>query len=120
MNIEDFYTAPAHNAGRRIPLYAPDGSKTEHWLEVLGVDSDSYQKASLNMQRDLSVIKEEVDREDLLHRYKNKLLASLISDWSFDQECTDEEKEKLLKNAPLIAKEVDLFASNRDNFLKKK
>lgn len=126
-NMEEFYTKDRANEGVEMPLFKPTGEKTEHSFRILGVDSDAYAKAETAMRRALGGIQAEAkllgSDEDRLAfvdekqtYWKNKVLASVIADWTFDQECTEANKIEFLKNAPQIAKAVDTFISDRRLF----
>ena len=36
-----FFTRGVANEGVQLPLYLPTGEKSEHWVRILGVDSDA-------------------------------------------------------------------------------
>lgn len=145
MNIDDFFTVPACNKAQRLPLYDVEGKDSGQWIDVLGVDSDSYQKASegfdqrlleidylVSMAKAKAMESDDLDyassqlaelskkRTALITERRYALLAALIAGWSMDTDCNEKEKQRLLRNAPMIREEIDRFAGNRHNFLKKK
>ena len=146
MRPEDFYTKPACNTPQRLALFLPSGEKTEHWIEVYGIDSDAYEAVLAETQQQLLAIEvvahahkaaaledsEQIeqtisklqrvssDRQALLKGRELITKAALVAGWSFDAPCTQEAVMELLKNSPQIAQALDVFCSNRQNFLKKK
>ena len=46
-----FFTRGVANEGLQLPLYLPNGEKSEHWVRVLGVDSDSFRAAEAESKR---------------------------------------------------------------------
>ena len=45
LGMSAFFTRDRANEGIELPLYLPNGRKSEHWLRVLGVDSDAFRLA---------------------------------------------------------------------------
>lgn len=137
--MDEFFTRDKANEGVVLPLFRPDdGTKTEHWLKILGVDSDAYFKAETAMRRAMPGIEAEAkslkgNEEQLTFiaekqaEWQRKVLAAVIVDWSFDKEgvpekdrkeCTEENKVEFLTKAPQIAKAVDTFVSDRRLFFR--
>jgi len=125
--MEQFYTRDKANEGLTLPLYLPNGQKTEDFLIILGVDSDAFRKVNIEEQRKVSTtmeiatkIEDEDERKAFIDKReqdsKNTVLAALIKDWSFTQDCTTEEKIKFLENAPQIADAINTFAADRKRF----
>lgn len=109
-----------------MSLFLPDGSPTEHWLLVAGIDSDVFRKAQseqnrvtldLSDQKDEGTITED-QAEELFELSRTHLLSATILDWSFDSECTEETKVELLTEAPQIATAINLFVGSRKSFFK--
>lgn len=123
MGMEQFYTRPKANEGRRLPLYAPDGSKTEEWIQARHVWSDAFRMAE---EAGLRGAQEQVlglgDKPDpaaldaIKCDAKIGLLASLIAGWSFPAECTPEAAAEFLRNAPQIAEKINRFAADSQGF----
>lgn len=117
--IEVFYTRNKANEGIKLPLVLPTGERTEHWLQVRGVDSDAFRGANADTQRaalNLGRIENEEERKAATVEAQVRLMASLISGWSFDTPCTPEAVETLLREAPQIMDAVDKVVSNRAIF----
>lgn len=127
MEPKDFFTRARANAGLRLPLYDPDtGQETEHWIHILGRDSDTFRRAEADSKRRLveavkgmdpgnkeaidSALKKAGDDETLT------LIASLVSGWSFDAPCTFEAVKEFLREAPQIADAIDRTAVKRHLF----
>ena len=49
--MESFFTRENANEGIELPLLLPDGTKTEHWLRIRGVDADGFRKAEARSKR---------------------------------------------------------------------
>jgi hypothetical protein len=128
--MDEFFTRDKANEGVTLPLFRPDdGAKTEHWLKILGVDSDAYFKAETAMRRAMPGVEAEAkslngSEEQLTFiaekqkEWQRKILAAIIADWSFDKECNEANKIEFLSNAPQIAKAVDAFVSDRRLFFR--
>ena len=128
MDMNQFYTRDKANEGIKLPLYTPEGVDTEEWLTILGVDSDEYHKNMtstrrelLNIETDVKALPKEAQEDFLLEKMiqrEQNLLAGLIKDWSFEQECTFENRVEFIKNAPQIAEQINVVAGNRKVFFK--
>ena len=112
MNISDFHTVKAHSKARKMPLFSPDGKKSEHYIMVLGRDSSQARAGMADGKRSALEGGDVTEAIDLLH-------ASMIDSWSFPEECSLENKLDLLKNAPSIGDSVDSFSCKHENFTKK-
>ena len=121
--MEEFFTREKANTGIELPLFTPDGKKSDHTITILGVDSDEHYHAELREKRKIMAMApvmeklSEADRDTAILEAQRsselEIFAALISDWSFDQECNHEHKIKLLSNAPQIAHRIDKIASDR-------
>ena len=124
--MEQFFTRDNANKGIKLPLYTPDGGETEFYLTILGVDSDAYHKADIRERRKLVTLQADVDgmkdaeKEEYIDNAQKQseleILAALIGGWNLEQECTHENKIKLLVNAPQIADKINKIAGNRKLF----
>lgn len=115
-----FFTRQGSNEGIRIPLSLPDGSATEEWLHILGADSDAFRKKEAEYRRQaFSVADKTPDEvEKFREEGRYRLLASLVVHWSFEEECTEENVYKFLREAPFLADQIDTVASRRAFFMK--
>lgn len=121
--MEEFFTRQKSNEGIRFPLFLPDGSPTEHWLLVLGIDSDAFKEAEIVAKRamiEASKIDDDKARLKEIRQIEIRWVASLIADWSFDLELTQESAVKLFTEAPQIYSEVDKIISDRRLYYQKK
>ena len=121
--MEEFYTRETSNKGNKLPLYTPDGEKSKHWFIVRGTDSDAFKIAELTAKRklvEIAQIKDDEERSAALLKSQTTVIASLISEWSFDKPCTEENKIEFLRNAPQVAEAINRYAGNRSNFFKKR
>lgn len=114
-----FHTRSVANDGVRLPLSTPDGVRTEHWLHVLGADSDAFRDAELKAKREgmrIAAIRDEAERMAATRVLQNAVLAAAISAWSFPKPCTRENVVQFLTEAPQIADSVDALISRRALF----
>ena len=126
LRMEEFFTRDNANNGIELPLFTPDGGKTEHTMQILGVDSDEFQATELREKRKVMAL--EAEAKDLKESERAEffaakqkeseleILVSLISGWTFEQECNHENKLKFLTNAPQIADQINRVAANRRLF----
>lgn len=123
MTMEMFYTRERANEGIEVPLYTPDGQKTEHWMRIRGVDSDAFRLAEADSRRDamrIAAIEDEKERSKEIAEAKLRLIAALVMDWSFDEECNEKNVIEFLRQAPQIADVIDQIAGKRALFFAKK
>lgn len=121
MGMESFYTRERANEGRRLPLYTPQGGKTEHWLQVRHVWSDAFADANeVAMARLQDAVLDAGGDTAVMAAAKREaqvaLLAALVSAWSFDEPCTTEAVVQFLRNAPQIANVLDKFSADSRGF----
>ena len=123
--MEEFFTRQKANEGVKLPLFLPDGTATEHYLVVRGIDSDHWRQADAESKRMLArAFKTDEDLKKLddkamahlIDESRMMVLTALIAGWSFDDECSPENVRKLLTEAPQIADEIDKFAARRTRF----
>ena len=123
MKKELFYTKPKAEEGVKIPLELADGTTTSEWLLVRGIDSEIFQRKQLEVRG--AILEAMKDNEsdagfDLLQqKHKADLLACLVADWSFDDECTENNIKEFLSNAPHIADKIDSISADRVFFMQK-
>ena len=123
MKPSDFFTRAKANEGERMPLSLPDGTTTDEWLQIRGVDSDIFQRAMDEFRRELVVlasVKDEKERAEKTEAARLKLNAALVIGWSFDAEFSEAALLEFLRESPYIATEVDRFASDRRRFFGKR
>lgn len=123
MGMADFYTRDKANEGRKLPLYAPDGSPTDDWLLVRHIWSDAFQKAEDAAQREaretIMGMGDDPDPDavaEATRAARIKLLSALVAAWSFDEECTPEAVAAFLDRAPQIADAIDKAAADGKRF----
>lgn len=123
MNPSDFFTRAKANEGERMPLALPDGTPTDEWLLIRGVDSDPFRVAMDDYRREMLVIaslKDETAKAQRTEQARIKLNAALVIGWSFEAPFTEQVLHELLRESPFIASEVDRFASDRRRFFGKR
>lgn len=131
-----FFTREKANAGIKLELKLPDGTPTECWIKVRGVDSDAYKKAAAEMRlRALALMgsDNEEDKAKLQDMakgelHKSELLemhASLVADWYILDEddkpipFTPENVRTFLREAPQIAEQINEVSTRRKLFFGK-
>lgn len=125
--MQQFFTREKANNGIKLPLYTPTGEKTDHWLLIRGVDSDTYQACQrsllseqANIKADLQIIEDKQERKKIaaqkLEDQENTLIASLVVDWSFKTQCNEKNIKKLLVEAPQIKQAINTISTKRSLF----
>lgn len=123
LGMEAFFTRERANEGVEVPLYTPDGTKSQHWIRIRGVDSDAFREAEANSKREafrVASIEDTVERAKAIQDAKLNLIAALVISWSFEKECTPENVKEFFRQAPQIADAVDQVASKRALFFAKR
>lgn len=121
--MKEFFTRQAANEGVKLPLLLPDGSESEHWLMVRGVDSDAFRMAESKSKRkviELAQITDQQERATQVREVELECIASLIAGWSFEEKLTTDNVVHFLREAPQIADAVNKFAVRRADFFGKK
>lgn len=119
IGMEAFFTRERANEGVEVPLYLPSGEKSPHWLRIRGVDSDHFRLAEADSRRkaiEIAAIDDPVERAKAIAEAKLDLIAELVIDWSFEEECTHARVKEFFRQAPQIADAVDQVASRRALF----
>lgn len=123
MKPSDFFTRAKANEGERMPLARPDGTATDEWLLIRGVDSDEFRHALDEFRRELLTIaslKDEAEKASKTEQARLRLNAALVIGWSLEADFTEDALLEFLREAPFVAAEVDRFASDRRRFFGKR
>lgn len=103
--------------GHKLYLEDRDGNAIDEWISILFVHSDAAQRAMASaMRADFEA--GELNKEDtgnetsLLRRYA----WTLITDWSFEDECTPENVKLLFSRSPDIRMQVIYLAERKRLF----
>ena len=118
MRPQDFYVRQRAEEGRRVDLSNPDGTPSGHWMVVRSVLSSQYEEAFKQISRaalgEVMQIASAGDKaaialmtKTLRRNRKARLVASLIADWSFDCDCSEQEKTRLLVSAPRLRRQIE-------------
>lgn len=121
--MKEFYTRQTANEGVNLPLYHPDGTLSEHYFVVRGIDSDHFRQAEAAAKRkavEIAQIENEQERAEAVRETELKCIAALIASWSFPEPCTIANVVNFLREAPQIADMVNRFAARRAEFFSKK
>lgn len=122
MKRQDFYTRTTAETGARVTLPKPDGSLSDEWVVVVGMDSDRFRKADLEARRaTLSAIenkdsKYHSDRDGFALEQRLRVLAKSVVLWSFDETCDEQAVLELLREAPYVADLLDKQIAQRALF----
>lgn len=122
MSMEKFFTREKANLGIQVPLYYPGTNEPSgEWVRVVGMESDRFRKAEHEAKRKAVEIRsmDEADRTEAQLNIRRGVVASLIVDWSFPQECTHENVVEFLREAPQIEEAVNTIAGKRHLFFVK-
>lgn len=113
----EFDSASVINDGVKIELKHPDGSASKHWLMIRNYRSDAYRDALNSIKARIAEKgnpDDKVRAEDRLN-----LLASLISNWSFNTKLTHETAKRFLTGAVLVGEQVDKACVDDASFFQK-
>lgn len=134
VGMDAFKVKAKSEEGVEMELVLPDGTKTGEFLMIRGQDSVTFQKARARHNRlGMELLKkakgkQDIDPGDLAIRQAKdhtKLVAVLVSGWSFEDEegepvaCTLEAVVDFLEAAPQLEFQVNQFAAERAHFFKK-
>ncbi len=121
MKASQLHTRQLANQGVSKPILFPDGTPTGEFVTILGIDSDAFRRAARVAGRERARILElpEDAREDAHNANRNRMMASLVTGWTLEDECTTEVVVDMFENAPDFLKLVDDEANDRTNFFKK-
>lgn len=118
-DMDQFYTTERAETGVKLPLSSPEGRETDHYLVLRGIDSKNFRatEARLKSQSlNIAAISDDRERASVHLKQRVALSASLVKAWSFDLDCTLENIERFLIQAPQILDEIDRFTGNRALF----
>lgn len=126
--FSSFHTRSKANEGIRIKLANPDGTPTDHWLQIRSVWSDEHQAARSELIR-MAVEhgkanaleplppKEERARSKEQDRLRRATCAaSLIADWSNDEPLTQEAAIAFLLEARQVLVHIERIAEDDKRF----
>lgn len=121
MSQELFTIRDRANEGVRLTLQTPDGEDTDHWLQVRHTWSDAFEIASEVEAARLqdAVLAAKGDKAKIAAAKldsKYRIMAALVSGWSFEEECTPEAVEAFLRAAPQLCDKLDRFAVDSKAF----
>lgn len=119
-SMDRFFTRKSANEGVKLPLYDVNtGSATDDFIRVMNFDSDAYKQASIEYHRRRLVYSGETDKAKTVKlelENQIQLAASLILEWSFDEELNQENAIKFLREAPQIQSMIEKIAGDRQLF----
>lgn len=119
IGMEGFFTSDKAEEGILLPLYLPDGRKSEHWLKIRGVDSREFRIAETLAKRKAviaSQIEDDTKRAEAALDARIALASTLVIAWSFEEELTEKAVIEFFKKAPQIVDAVDRISGDRSLF----
>ena len=122
MKLSQLYTRQAANEGRRLEIPLPDGRPSGEWLHVLHSDSDAFRAKHADVMARAAQLPPDTaqdERKRLLDAAMLELLASMVSDWSLEDEFSETAVIDLLRNAPYIHDWLDRKTSDASLFFGK-
>ncbi len=115
-----YFTRDRANIAQRIYLYDPATREaTKDYIDVLSSLSDEFRETRDEVMQAAATVAQEPDekkRRELIQNEQRRMFSSLIAGWSFDKECTTENKMEFLKNAPQILNMVMSVADDSERF----
>tara|TARA_R110000796_G_scaffold17656_2_gene54197 strand:- start:14488 stop:14931 length:444 start_codon:yes stop_codon:yes gene_type:complete len=122
--VELFDVKSTSDAGIKVKLFTPNGDETEHWLTVLGADSDVFAQAESDaLKKQIEATRRLEASPKLLadanRKISRDMVAKLVRSWSLTEtagECNTENVSKFFTKAPQIYEQVNSVAGNRKNF----
>lgn len=121
VGMDAFFTSERASEGVKIPLTDPLGRKTDHWLLIIGVDSEEFRLADAAAKRrasKLAIDKDGEEKDRAIMDLRRDLTATLVKGWSFDTPFSHAAVVDFFKKAPQIESSVDLAATRRALFFK--
>ena len=118
----DFFTVPKSVAGRKLYLSLPDGTPTEHYLLVLGIEAPAAHAAIVESARPLRGIAADLDDDakTALNEQANlQFRSGLVIGWSFAAAHSREAVTELLTNRPEFGPQIERFSNDRRLFFGK-
>ena len=61
--MQEFFTRGIANEGVKLPLSYPDGTLSEHWITVRGIDSDEFRRVETQSKRK-AVVLSQLENDD--------------------------------------------------------
>lgn len=121
MKASQLHTRTLANKGLDRPILFPDGTPTGELVTILGIDSDAFKKAAREANRERVRIAElpEDQRDEQHIANRNVMMASLVTGWTLEDQCTPAAVIDLFENAPEFLRLVDDEANDRSNFFSK-
>ena len=107
--MEQFAIRRRANEGRRLALPLPDGTPSEHWLQIRSQWSDAFRQARDETLQHVAKLAQagEASGEAALEDSLLLARAALVADWSFTEACEPENICAFLREAPQIAELID-------------
>lgn len=102
-SIKDLYTKESCEKPERLHV-------GDEWVDVLGYDAEVVQRAEIDANR--GVATGIMTKEEAL----GHIMAAIIVDWSFEEECNADNVKELCVNSPSFRKAIDRKAGERANF----
>lgn len=122
MKLSDLYTRDAANSGKQFEIPLPDGKGSGSFITLLHVDSDSFRHKKHQVLAKAALFSGEMTPEQkriAQNESMAEIRASLIADWTLEDEYSHEKAKELMLNAPYLQDWVDKLCDDINNFLDK-
>lgn len=119
LSISDFYTVPAAEKGRRVPLALPDGTPTAFYLTVVGGDAPAAHEALMAAIRAIRDIPENLSDAEKKEARDEIVLAqrcALVIGGNLPGGFSAEAVRGLLRNNPSLADSLERISSTPSLF----
>ena len=120
MKASDYLQIENHVAGKRVVLVNADGEDSGEWFHIVSHETRQASIALSKFQRkQYQTIAEEGDDDtkyELIYDLYTRYLAELVTDWSFDEECTQDHIYAILSDATKIRNQLDRKIHDSDFF----
>jgi len=108
-SMKDYFIKDKAEEGQRVDLHLPTGEKTDDYIVIRSIHSETFISAMNKAKQDFMLAR--IENEDA-EIDNNKVLASLIKSWSFDEELTPESATEFLTNAPQVGEQINKLAAD--------
>lgn len=123
MDINELYTAEAHEKGAEMRVLDQHGKKTDLYITFVGVDSKAWRDISKQKMRVMISQLSGKDKGELEEISQASIYASAATGWrgfmsgGKKLKFSEETALTLFSQAPYIADQAEKFISQRANFI---
>lgn len=115
--MEQYFTREASQKPVRLKLKDLAGKETGDWIDVINRNSTAVRRASREAQRVMrDNIKNGMCPDEAFELASQLIQAAAIDDWSFEPECSGENRLRLVTEAPQIGDEINIVSAEDKRF----